>query len=336
MPKQRLTYVDDFKGWCMFFVILSHCRATSEWMAFLQPFFLTGFFFISGYFFVNFEKKSSAVQKFLNILTSILLPYILYWILSSTVNMILNDNFSVYGLIIDILSGRKLWFASALFVTECVSFLCIYIPSLYIRQKIIISVVLIIVSLSFLLFFFSLSDDDYIWYWRAMLFAEFYFCIGVFAKLWNDYYVKLLKSTILLTSSSILYLIMFIIDVFFINNEGSFHKEYSNYPFFIVESLMGVYVFLCVFYRLTIKAIKVPILGFIGANSLLFYFFQHQIILFIHSIFLKLGISLHEALCPLIYAVLVIMILYPIVYMVSKYLPIVAGKYRIIYNVENK
>lgn len=332
ITQNRLKYVDYFKGWCMFFVVLSHCRATSEWIAFLQPFFLTGFFFISGYFFIDFERKTNAIQKLLNILTSILLPYIIYWIFSSSVNMMLNGNFSLFDLLMDILSGKKLWFASALFVTECVSYLCAFIPSLYTQKKSILSIVLGIESIISLIIYFSLPNDNYIWYWRAMLFAEFYFCIGIMARMWNSLYEKILNSTKMWLILSILYVGLVVVDVCLVNNTGCFHKEFSNYPFFVVESLISVYVFIGLFYRIEKKSIKLPVLSFIGVNSLLFYFFQHQIILFIHKSFLKLDISLNEAICPLVYAVLVIIILYPITYLISRYIPIVAGKYRIKYS----
>ena len=311
----------------MFFVILSHCQATSEWMAFLQPFFLTGFFFISGYFFINFEKKIGIIQKLLNILTSILLPYILYWVLSSSVNMIIYDNFSILNLSIDILNGNKLWFASALFVTECISYLCVYIPSLYIKRKFPISLVLVggcILSLFFSSIYQMMNT-------RAALFANFYFCIGILCRLWNSLYERLLNSSKIWITLSILYVALFILDVYFVNNVGCFHKEFSNYPFFIVESLISVYVFIGLFYRLAMKSIKIPVLSFIGMNSLLFYFFQHQIILLIQKTFIKFDILLNENICPLVYAILVVLILYPIIYIVSRYMPIIAGKYRIKY-----
>lgn len=315
----------------MFFVILSHCQATSEWMAFLQPFFLTGFFFISGYFFINFEKKIGAIQKLLNILTSILLPYILYWVLSSCVNMVIVGNFSILNLYMDILNGNKLWFASALFVAECISYLCVYIPSLYIKKKYPISLLLVGECIFSLFFFIYLPNDEYIWSWRAALFANFYFCIGILIRLWNSLYEKVLNSSKIWIISSLLYVTLFFLDVYFVKNVGCFHKEFSNYPFFIVESLISVYVFIGLFYRLAMKSIKIPVLSFIGMNSLLFYFFQHQIILLIQKTFIKFDILLNENICPLVYAILVVLILYPIIYIVSRYMPIIAGKYRIKY-----
>ena len=84
---KRIEWIDNAKGICMIAVIFSHVLLKPiSATPFYTPWFLTGFFFISGFLFFNPDKTMDVKQKYMNILTSILLPYISYWFISFAVD----------------------------------------------------------------------------------------------------------------------------------------------------------------------------------------------------------------------------------------------------------
>lgn len=123
--KERIKWMDIMKGICMLFVILSHTGYISRWMLCIYtPFFLSGFFFVSGYFFFGNWVYNNRLQKLVNIFTSILLPYLVYWVLSFSVEQILKKNFFFFPELVDnIIKGNKLWFVSCLLVCELITWL---------------------------------------------------------------------------------------------------------------------------------------------------------------------------------------------------------------------
>ena len=91
---KRIEWIDNAKGICMIAVIFSHVLLKPiSATPFYTPWFLTGFFFISGFLFFNPDKTMDVKQKYMNILTSILLPYISYWFISFAVDQILKKNY---------------------------------------------------------------------------------------------------------------------------------------------------------------------------------------------------------------------------------------------------
>ncbi len=126
----RLEWIDVAKAICMIFVIYSHTGYVPPYaVKFFTPFFLTTYFFISGYFFNPHICIDNSVQKLMNILTSLLIPYLLYWFVSFAVDSFYNSNyFFINDWCWHVLRGDKLWFVSALIVAELLTlaFVAVY------------------------------------------------------------------------------------------------------------------------------------------------------------------------------------------------------------------
>ena len=91
--KPRIGWIDVAKGLCMVAVIFSHVPMKPQGTEpFIQSWFLAGFFFISGFLFLNPDKKTNVAQKYVNIITSIFVPYISYWFISYGVEQCLKGN----------------------------------------------------------------------------------------------------------------------------------------------------------------------------------------------------------------------------------------------------
>lgn len=105
--KPRIEWIDVAKGLCMAAVIFSHVPMKPHGTdPFIQSWFLAGFFFISGFLFLNPNKKTDVAQKYINIITSILVPYISYWFISYGVEQCLKGNYIfVSGWLSDVLGG---------------------------------------------------------------------------------------------------------------------------------------------------------------------------------------------------------------------------------------
>ena len=322
MPKQRLTYIDSFKGFCMFLVILSHAKATYEWYLLYNPIFISGFFFVSGLFFYNSNHMVNARQKLLNITTSLVLPYILYWIISYGVDHIIKGDFFFFNsLLKDILMGKKLWFISVLVVSELLLWCYMWCwKGKYEQLRIYL---LPLISLTIYIF---LPKIEYPWYFRTAFFACFYLSLGMVVRLHQPFFKSLLNSFSFGIVVGGMLIIMTIADLLFIHQKGGFHHVYFNYPFFIIESVIAIWGYLCLFLKVFNKF--TPFI-FIGKNSLLYYFFQHQVLLLLFWITQKVHISTDNWWYCLGCAIITSLLLWPVILLVNRFFPVLTGKYRI-------
>lgn len=318
-PK-RIEYIDVFKGICMFFVILSHETGSSLWNSFYTPFFLTGFFFVSGYFFTSKERPTRIIQKVLNIFTSIVLPYLLYLGFTTVLTSLPTLNLSVITKFFNHLwSGTKIWFISVLILVELSSCILLFFKKL--------SLVIFPWLILNLIVFFVLPDIQYPWYIRTVFLANVYFSLGIIAKSWNERFIKLIHNKLWGGVSILLYIVLVILDNCFQIQSGTFNgNDFNNYPYFFVESIVGIIglLFVCTQWTKCNKYIQ-----YIGKSSLLFFLFQSKIHLLTAKVAHYLDIDTGQFLYGIIGASIVILILSPVVYIVNKCIPIMSGKYRI-------
>ena len=247
------------------------------------------------------------------------MPYCIYCFLTSIFNLFIGG---YDGFVTDIrisLLGIKSWFISAIIVIELLG-LCILLASKRYGRAI-----NFICPFLFLTIYFILPDlDYYIWNFKNAMLGGVYFSIGMICR---DYNITsfFLRNKIGL-SLMIIYICLVSADIHWNLNSGNFNESFTNYPFFIMESFLGVptFIWLCSKFRRYNKLIL-----FIGSNSLLYYYLQSVTIRSIWSFINRLNIDLPQFMeFVIIMACTSILISIPVI-LINRYLPIFSGKYRI-------
>lgn len=100
MEKQNLSrsirheWIDLVKGICMFFIIAVHNNYVPLYFSiFINSFFIVAYFILAGYLFHNLQNQFYYRKKICRITESILIPYLIYWILSFTLESLIKGNF---------------------------------------------------------------------------------------------------------------------------------------------------------------------------------------------------------------------------------------------------
>lgn len=319
--KERLIWADVAKGMCMIAVIFSHVPIRpggSE--PFFQSWFLAGFFFISGFFFMNPDKPTNVLQKYVNIITSILIPYISYWFISYAVEQCLKGNYCfVSNWLSGVSGGGKLWFVSALFVSEILTLT--YLWATRFRR-----IFIYIYPLLSIAIYFALPVGDYPWYFRASWLANFYIGIGMIARIHQKKVVSPLLENWMWSAVLLPFFMAFVaIDIVWVHNVGSFNHEFSCYPYFFVESILSVSLLICLS---NIWKKHNRLILFVGQSTLLYYFFQRQAYLAITKVLNILGISEPSLFWAFVETIGTVLILIIPIMIVNRWLPFMSGKMR--------
>lgn len=318
--KNRILWIDNARGISLLCVIAHHTGFVEPWLtkAYL-PIFLTAFFFISGFLFYAPNKHYSISQKALNIFTSLIIPYCTYCFLTSIYNLFVGGSEEFVSDILISLLGIKSWFISALVVIELLGLCILWASNRYGR------VINFICPFLFLIIYFILPDlEYYVWNLKNAMFAGLYFSLGMICR---DYNISshFLSNKVGLPLM-IIYICLVSADIHWNLNSGNFNESFTNYPFFIIESLFGIpaFIWLCSKIRRYNKLIL-----FIGSNSLLYYYLQSATIRGIWAFINRLNINFPQFVEFIIIVMGVsIVISIPVIF-INKYFPIFSGKYRI-------
>lgn len=128
MEKDRVTWIDDVRGLCVFCVLLAHTGIQHPYLYKLYtPFFLTTFFFISGFLYKNTNLKNDILKIFRHLF----LPYL--WLNAILIivgidnwNAIFQGNYNyVLSKIKDTVLGYNMWFI------PCIIMVQLYVTILY-------------------------------------------------------------------------------------------------------------------------------------------------------------------------------------------------------------
>lgn len=328
--ERRISWIDYMKGIAIFLVVLSHSEGLPKLVEyFFRPFFLTSFFLASGYLFHNPSKPFDVGKKSIRIIEGILIPYLIYWIISFFINKLINgDSFNIIiqELMQSLLKGQKLWFISCLLCSEII--MC---ANLFISKNPIY--ILISGIAAFLIWTFtSLSQPgELIWCVNIAFLAYLYMSLGYsfrnYEKLISQYIINNKIGIALL----FIYLVLICIDYLHFNYTVIFAlNHFSNIGFFILCSLIG----LATLYYLYNKFKTNKIITFLSLNSLLIYFFHNQMLnilkyiskLSIFNILPDYGRSLFQAIGT-------ILLVYIPIIITNKYIPILSGKSKWLSNI---
>ena len=318
MNNDRLSWIDNCRGLCLVLVIIHHTGLMDVWFLKLYlPIFLTCFFFISGYLFFNPEKNVSIKQKLINIMTSILIPYIIYCSLTACFNFFKGGvEACIYDIRIAIL-GIKSWFISALFLMQIMALSVLAAKKYY-------SLVCLLFITSSAILYYILPEGQYVWNFRNALLANVYFGIGMFSRRYK--LTKVFMNNSMGIACAIIYIGLVVIDVKYNILYGNFNESFSSYPYFFISSMFGITAFIWVCSK--ISRYNIPIL-FIGANSLLYYYLQSVVLRGVFAVYSNFGIQMNHIILLVIITSVVCLIIWPIVLFINNYIPIMSGKYRI-------
>lgn len=171
-----------------------------------------------------------------------------------------------------------------------------------------------------------LPVDDYPWYFKASLLANFYLGLGMIARMHQTKVIQpLLEKKSVLAVLLLAFAVMLIADIAFVHNVGSFNHDFTCYPFFIMETMVSVPLLISLS-NLWKKHNRLIL--FVGQSSLLYYFFQRQAYVAIDKVLHQLGIAEPSLLWAFVEMIGTVVVLIIPIMIVNRWLPFMSGKLR--------
>ena len=167
------------------------------------------------------------------------------------------------------------------------------------------------------------------WSINNSLIANFFIGIGYIVRNYNDQFLNTLENKKL----GAIVVLMFLIFVLFNYNYLQFPYNFpanvfGNIIVFIIHALFGIYFAL--FLASLLK--NQYLLMFVGANSLLFYFYQNQVLKVLKKIADILGANSPDYFIPIIMMLVAVVLLIVPILLTNKFFPLMAGKYKFLSN----
>jgi hypothetical protein len=315
--KKRQEWIDITKGISMYFIIAIHNDLIPLYLSiFINSFALVSYFILAGFLFHNPKNEFQFEKKVFRIIESILLPYIIYWVLSFALKSLIEGNYNFFlDLIKDIQNGNKLWFMSCLVISEITFaiFLLFFKKLFHVFFFIIINSVL----------FFIYRESKMIWFIQVSFMANIFIAIGYSLNYFKEEFNNLFASRKKVLLIFLLWIILFLTECYWSINLSFPSNRFGNIFLYLPFSLAGTFV---IFYISRMWKRRNSLILFLGQNSLLFYFFQHQAIIIVLKLFKFLGANQINYIFPLIMAFLASLLLVIPIILVKKYFPLLAGK----------
>lgn len=335
---KRVEWIDMIKGFGIILVMLGHATFPDPIKAEIYTFHMPLFFFVSGYVFSI--KKYSDFRTFLvHKLKTLILPLmvfssfitIIYAIVDimkkiSYKNVISNLLLNSFATIFQIRGvGRSvLWFIGCMFFCQILFYLILKIFKEN-NWKILISInsSLFIIGVIYII----LINVNLPYSIDVSLIAVLFFGLGYLLK---KHFEKI-KSYFKVKYITIYLIINIIFGLLNFNtislNIDMYRNRYGNYCFFLISAISGI--FMCISFFKNIK--EVPIISYIGKNSLIYYSFHYIIFNLLDFIIPKsLFVTniIGEFFIGIIYVILTSGILYIVSEIINKKLSFILGKPR--------
>ena len=316
--KEKINYIDYSKGIAILFVIFGHVYSgnniATTW---IYSFHIPLFFIISGFLLKlnkNKDTKSMILKKF----KSLMVPYILFSIINIVGFYLIKDlSYEVFkGNIfntITLFGIGALWFLPALFISE----------TLFLFEKNNISKnkykALFYISIVFIIaIFIFVSKGNYtnvigkltIVLVRSMV-ALFFINIGYYLyKVISKINFKIYQILILIVISIIFSILNGYVDLWGV--------QFNNLPLYVFNSIIGSLLIIAI----TKKINHSKVLKFLGQNTL--------IIMATHQLILQaiLKSSLIKYLNNIMIIFIILLLEYPLIKIINKYLPFMLRKKR--------
>lgn len=324
---KRIEWVDKLKAVCMLLVIVGHFSFYPQSIATIYgPFLLTGFLFASGY---TFHLEDTFKTFFIKKVRTILIPML--WMGSFTIlSRIIfsfNSNKLIMNQIIDFIiqiRGRndELWFLACLFGSSIVFYIIIQI----VKDNKIRLLITFFMSLIGIIYT-NLGGMALPWHIQMYGIACFILALGY---IYREKYEKITEYFVSVKSfliSVFVYLTLGFFNFKIFKSYGLSFYTYGNsiimFYLIIISSIIMITLFVKILPQS--KALK-----YIGKNTLLYYGLHGKILSLLTACFIKLKIIkysiLNNLLVALLGLIIACIILWPITYVINRYMPFLIGK----------
>lgn len=325
---ERIAWIDNYRGILFILVILSHCyNVPSIYSYIYEPIFLTGFFMLSGILY----KKKLFRDNIVSIFNGLVLPYIIYAILVSLINvfiykenvsMIFNELYTNF-----VLGGDRLWFIPCLILVELFYVIVDHVNS--ISHK---NIYLFTISCALFICITSVVPKHLPWNIDTAAWVLMYFILGISIK---NIINKISKKT------SFIYLIISIIIslLFGLLTSDKYridiHMNVVTFklPFIVLSIFSPVATMLFVKNYINSNS-QLTKLGQYTLFSFAFHGYIYLFIMFLlrHSFSGKLLIiaNIYIYISTLLITIIIGVVLIIICNFLNKYCPLLLGKYKLI------
>lgn len=337
MNKKRILWIDYSKAFLILCVVLLHINIQEPFNEIINIYLIPFFIFLSGIFsnpakhptYRNFivEKGSRILIPYLafNIIT-----YIFWLLIGRHFGLDADSNISTFEPIYGIIYGTSslmyhyvpLWFLACLFSVESIYY--------FVFRKKQTTIYAVFTTIGFIIAGFLIYTFNQ---------TQLPWSIDIAITMLVFYSVGSLLRNILITkkqSNWQLYLMLIIAALFvFISfnsntNVKADQNEFGNYFYFLTGAFAGIFM-LVSFFKILENWLKASrVLKFVGQNTLIIlalHLISGSVIKAFSVYILDLPLSVYDnGWIKLTYAVLSIAILYPVILLFNKYLPILVGK----------
>ena len=307
----RIKYLDYTKGIAILFIIMGHIYLEGNFITWIYSFHVPLFFIISGIV-MNYDKSKCFKEFFIKKFKSIMLPYILFSIFnilsygiigklpSNSVKLSVIYTISLFGI-------NAVWFLGTLFISENLFFL-INKKNSNIYKELLCYGALIIITLAS----FKLTYGIIVHLLSRITIALFFINFGYYYfNIINKINFKSYNIICLLMISSLLAQVNGKVDLWSL--------KFNNLFLYVFNSITGSLAIIFMMKKIN----RSKVLDFLGQNTL--------IIMATHQLIIKsiLATSIGTKLNKLVLLCLVLIIEYPIIKIINRYLPFMLGKKRI-------
>ena len=322
----RIAWLDQLKGFGIILMVYGHNFTALE--EYIYSFHMPLFFIIAGIF----HPKNITVSTIKKRVRQILLPYFLwsfilfgFWLFigrkfgeSANLDLSITKNFIgiffAQGDINYMNWGIPMWFLPTIFLTFLLFGLILKIKNKFLQY----SVLVMSIVLGFLIANFS--KMYLLWSLDVALVSLFFYSFGFYAK---DIIKSNKKKSVL--SLLILGVIHLAVSLFLLQKIDMYRSTYGNEILFLLNSLVG-FLFWGSLFK---KFLLLKFLVFLGKNTIPILALQARALSFIKLfLFLILGLSIFEftEFEKVILTLGQLIILFPILIFINKYIPILNGK----------
>lgn len=341
LQTQRYEWADFMKGIMMFLVILYHSEVYygpgHTWSWAFEPFFLSGFFFVSGYLFTRDITNVQFISKLKQVFRAIIIPYFIFTIFMALPKILVGHS-NARQICIDIIMMRASWFVIAIAFMQLM-----YATVLSLKPT--VTSLLITGSVSFILeyAFVVMYRDCPQWLldnpWlnskelpnrlpvclNLALVQSPFFAFGILFRHFENRIPKhVVNSNSALVISALLYMILYVlIDHKYIGSSMCVvMNQYNNILWIFTIGIIGIWALMCISHKIqNIKAVN-----YIGKYSLLFYFLNGGALTVVSPIMKEMSFMKPDNYgCQFLVAVTATALMFPCVWFINKYLPILTG-----------
>lgn len=316
----RITWIDQFRGLAIFFVILSHTCRSYNWLYTYSM--LPMFFYISGYL-----HKSVIDYKVLfnRLFKRLYIPLLFFGLLPNLFNLLkYKELFPVKDYFIGIVLGINVgWFIPCLMVVELIVFFVDYIIKKFTLNDLLIYIIMIIFSISFM---FLVEENSHCpWAADTALASIGFYYVGIIIKRFES----LGKLGFKIRKSFLYLCLFFFLLLSYIAIHSGFYfnlsiNRISNPPVIFLLGIMSCFIFMSL-----VKAIDLgPLFTWMGINSLFLYYtniYLKPICIFLFNLFHFDILLFPPYISGLVLSLSQVILAYPFISFVNKYTPILVG-----------